>query len=91
MHSPQEAHADGAVRQRDHRSAACSLFAAASRSRDDVLQRRNVEQGLLSAHPRPLVVSAGNGLPHRLDASQHAAVAVDSTGEFTVSVGVVAS
>ena len=81
--------AGGAVRPSAYRSAACSNLAAAARSGDSVVWRLDAEQDPLSAYPRSLVVSAVNGFAHRLGASQHTAVSGDSTGESTVSVGVV--
>jgi hypothetical protein len=81
----------GAARFSDSRSAACSLLVAAARSGEDVLRRLNSEQDPLRALPRPLAVPAVNGLPHQLGASHHTDAAVDSTDEFTVSVGDVAS
>jgi hypothetical protein len=71
------------------RSAACSFFADVSRPDNGVVRWRNVVHAPLSACPCPLVVSAVNGLPHQLGALQDAAVVVDSSREFTVSVGVV--
>jgi hypothetical protein len=81
----------GAARFSDSRSAACSLLAAAARSGEDVLRRLHSEQDPLCALPRPLAVSAVNGLLHQLGASHHTDAAVDSADEFTVAVGDVAS